>query len=105
MNVSEPLDAAAPDVDGAVMWAALSTVIDPEIGVDIVTLGLVYGIQVEPDVVVVTFTLTTPGCPLAEYISDAVAASVEGVCGGRRVEARLVWEPRWSPAMIPEGAL
>lgn len=105
MNVRDRLETVAPDVDGAAVWAALSTVIDPEIGVDIVTLGLVYGVQVAPDVVVVTFTLTTPGCPLAEYISDAVAAAVRGVSGGRRVEPRLVWEPRWSPAMIPEGAL
>lgn len=96
---------AAGDVGAEAAWAALATVIDPEIGVDIVTLGLVYDLRVEPDTVTVTFTLTTPGCPLSEYITDAVVGAVGQVSDGRRVDARLVWDPPWGPHMIAGGGL
>lgn len=101
---AEPLSSGSGPVEPPVVREALRTVIDPEVGLDIVTMGLVYGVEVEDGVVRVTFTLTTPGCPLAAVIRDAVEAAVSGVEGVERVEADLVWEPCWHPGMIEEGA-
>ncbi|MBX6333016.1 MAG: metal-sulfur cluster assembly factor [Gemmatimonadaceae bacterium] len=95
-----------PDSDARLdaLWTALATVIDPEIGLDIVTLGLVYGLEIRDDVAWITHTLTTPGCPMERIITEGIrraAMSVEGIAG---VETRLVWDPRWHSGMIAPGA-
>lgn len=84
---------------------ALKQVIDPEVGVDIVSLGLVYGVEVEGGNVTVTFTLTTPGCPLRTVMVSGVTATVYALPGVEHVQANLVWEPRWHPGMMEKGAL
>jgi metal-sulfur cluster biosynthetic enzyme len=86
---------AADDV-----MAALRTVIDPEVGLDIVTLGLIYLVEVSADDVVIRYTLTTPGCPLSEYIKRAILEAVRPLAGARELRARLVFEPRWTPDLI-----
>jgi metal-sulfur cluster biosynthetic enzyme len=96
---------AAPEpLDEALVREALRQVIDPEVGLDIVTLGLVYDVHVSDDVVLVRYTLTTPGCPLAGYIREAIVHEVSAVLGGRRLDAQVIWEPRWSPDRIEGGA-
>ena len=97
---------AGDTVDGALgwVWEALGGVYDPELGLDVVSLGLVYDVAVEGDVVVVTMTLTTPGCPASESISfmarEAVLAGDSRASGD--VDVRLVWDPPWNPGMMDD---
>jgi metal-sulfur cluster biosynthetic enzyme len=83
---------------------ALREVIDPEIGVNIVDLGMVYEVEVEGESVKITMTLTTPACPLSEYIDAAVKEALEPVPGITDVDVNLVWTPPWTPAMMSEDA-
>ncbi|HEY5218758.1 MAG TPA: metal-sulfur cluster assembly factor [Gemmatimonadaceae bacterium] len=87
------------------LWSALATVIDPEIGLDIVTLGLVYGVAIHDDVAHITHTLTTPGCPMERYITKGIRDSAALVSGLTSVETTLVWDPAWHAGMIAPSAL
>ncbi len=86
------------------LWNALTTVIDPELGLDVVTLGLVYGAEVRGAVASVTYTLTTPGCPMEHIISDGIRGAALAVDGIERVDTRIVWEPAWHSGMIAPDA-
>jgi len=81
---------------------ALQQVIDPEIGVNIVDLGLVYSVAFEAGIVRVTMTLTTPGCPMHESISWGVKNALLAIEGITDVEVEIVWDPPWDPSMMTE---
>ena len=84
---------------GRVLAPRLRAVIDPEIGVNIVDLGLVYGVSVAGDVARVTLTMTTPACPMSRLISDDVRRVLRGMPAIARVEVDVVWAPAWTPDM------
>ena len=94
-----------PPPDEAAVRAALKHVIDPEVGLNIVDLGLVYGIRIEDRLVRLTMTMTTPACPLSEHIKQDATQSVLAACPGAvDVAIELVWEPPWgSHMMSPEA--
>jgi len=84
---------------------ALKEVYDPEIGVNIVDLGLVYELAVNEGVVDVTMTLTTPACPLSEYIEAEVNNTLVGnVPGVNGTQVNIVWTPPWNPSMMSDDA-
>lgn len=87
------------------VWQALRDVYDPELGLDIVSLGLIYAVRDEGGTVVIDMTLTTAGCPAAESLSAMARYSVAQAeqCTGH-VDVRLVWQPPWTPAMIDGAA-
>ena len=94
-------DASAP---AAEVLGALTAVIDPELGVDVVNLGLVYEVSVVGAAVSVRMTLTTTGCPLHATIEEQVRACVAAVPGVEQVDVELVWDPPWTPmSMTEEG--
>lgn len=79
---------------------ALRGVIDPEVGLDIVAMGLVYGLRITPDEIDLELTLTTPGCPMGESITTMARESLLEVAGSRQVRLVLVWDPPWGPQML-----
>lgn len=86
-------------------WAALGGVYDPELCLDVVSLGLVYGIRPEGGNLVVKMTLTTPGCPVSESLPEqARAAIIDATDGAVGVDVQVVWDPPWNPGMMNEAA-
>jgi metal-sulfur cluster biosynthetic enzyme len=83
---------------------ALSNVIDPELGLDFVELGLIYGVEIEDGHVRITFTLTTPACPIGPHVSEQIEEFVGEVDGVRTIEPEMVFIPPWSPEMMSEDA-
>ena len=93
-----------PDPVVAHVRAALSTVEDPELGLDIVSLGLVYAVERDGNHVRVVHTLTSMGCPLGAVIERDIDDAVAGVEGIESVEVELVFEPPWSPEKMSDDA-
>ena len=84
---------------------ALRSVIDPELGINVVDLGLVYGIDVTDGVVRVRMTMTTPACPLGESLAEQAEATIfQNVRGVKAVSVDLVWDPSWKPSMMSDAA-
>lgn len=75
----------------------LSEVIDPELGLSIVDLGLIYDVTFDDGDVLVTMTLTSPGCPLGPVIRGEAYAKLKEVPGVKDVDVRIVWSPPWDP--------
>ena len=94
--------ATAPTVDD--VMDALSNVIDPELGLDFVELGLIYGVEVDDGNVSVTFTLTTPGCPIGPQVTEQIEEFVGELEGVKAVESEMVFTPPWSPEKMSEDA-
>jgi metal-sulfur cluster biosynthetic enzyme len=83
---------------------ALREVVDPEIGINIVDVGLVYRVEEKDGVVEIDYTLTYPGCPLGDVIKDDIVRVVSEAADGAQVEASLVWDPPWTIDFMSEEA-
>ncbi len=107
LNETKPgpaADGPGGDLQQAVI-EALKSIYDPEIPVDIYELGLIYDVSVDADGdAVVTMTLTTPHCPVAESMPAEVEMRVLSVPGIRDAEVKLVWEPAWDPSKMSDEA-
>jgi metal-sulfur cluster biosynthetic enzyme len=83
----------------------LREVNDPELGINLVDLGLIRAIDIKDKTLTVTYTLTTPACPMNEYIdAELVEVVKEHLPEIEKVEPRLTWEPLWNPSMMSEDA-
>ncbi|MGD0981343.1 MAG: metal-sulfur cluster assembly factor [Solirubrobacteraceae bacterium] len=83
---------------------ALANVIDPELGLDFVELGLIYGIEIDGSNVHVTFTLTSPGCPIGPQVSEQIEEFVSELDGVESVDSAMVFTPPWTPELMSEDA-
>lgn len=86
------------------VMAELGTILDPEFGLSIVELGLIYDVQLSDAQVTAVMTLTSPYCPAGDVIMGGVRTVLEQVGGGRAVDVQLVWEPAWTPARMTRAA-
>ena len=84
--------------------AALTNVIDPELGLDFVELGLIYGIEVDGGTVSVTFSLTSPGCPIGPQVSEQIDEFVSELDGVDEVTTNMTFSPPWTPDRMSEDA-
>jgi metal-sulfur cluster biosynthetic enzyme len=91
-----------PDVDD--VMEALENVIDPELGLDFVSLGLVYDVEVQGSEVHITFTLTTPACPIGPQVTEQMKEFVSEVAGVEKVFPKMIFTPPWSPEKMSEDA-
>ena len=78
------------------IYEALEEVIDPELGLDFVSLGLVYDVEIEGDEAYITFTLTTPACPIGPQVSEQMREFVGQLEGINKVHPKMVFDPPWS---------
>lgn len=87
------------------VWNALAGVYDPELYLDVVSLGLVYDVRVDATALVVEMTMTTPGCPVSESLPEEARAAIGQAVGpDLPVDIRIVWDPPWDPSMMNDAA-
>lgn len=82
---------------------ALREVMDPELGISLVDLGLIYGIEVAGKKVGVKMTFTTPACPMVHFLVSSVENAVKKVNGVSEVDVQLVWDPPWTPDRMSDA--
>ena len=90
------------------IYNAMRQVYDPELGLDIVSMGLIYRLEAEGDRIKIDMTLTTPGCPVSESLPEmARQAAVDalGPGGDERIDFQIVWDPPWCPDLIDPETL
>ena len=84
--------------------SALRKVYDPEFGVSVEDLGLIYDVRITGAAVFIAMTLTTPSCPASTVMTEGVRAAVSALPGVESSTVELVWEPSWTPEMLSEAA-
>ncbi len=110
MDTEHPNSAAEAAATEAVTWSekdfhdVLRSVVDPELHMNIVDIGLIYAVRQDGDTVHIDLTMTSPGCPYAPYILHQVREILLTMRGIEHVDLNLVWEPPWTPARMTEEA-
>lgn len=84
---------------------ALGAVIDPELGIDVVMLGLIYDIRHQGNHIEIDMTLTTPGCPVSEQLPQEARDAVARAFPDHEVDLNVVWDPPWSPELLSPDAM
>lgn len=97
---SRPLE--APDPTAGRIRSALQRILDPELHINIVDLGLVYGVTFGQGVAQIRMTLTSPGCPYGPYLLHCVKTATRAIPGVTRVSVDVVWDPPWGPDKMSE---
>ena len=87
-----------------VVLEQIKQVIDPDVGLNIVDMGLIYGVDINDDIVDITMTLTSPGCPAAPQLLNGSQTVVQQLDGVEEVNINVVWTPPWDPEMMSEEA-
>jgi metal-sulfur cluster biosynthetic enzyme len=103
-DTAEPTANGHGELTREAVLEALKAVVDPELGINIVDLGLVYDVDISGGHVHVTYTLTTMGCPIGPLIEAEMKRFLSGVEGISSVDAELVLRPPWTPEMMSEEA-
>lgn len=88
----------------AQVYDALRKIYDPEVGINIVDMGLIYSLDINDTKVELTMTLTSPGCPAGPQILGQVDGAVRALDDVEEVDVKVVWSPPWSPDMLSEEA-
>ncbi len=83
---------------------ALRSVNDPEVGMNIVDLGLIYGVTLAPGKIQINMTMTTPACPMGSMITDQAQAALKAIAPEADITVQLVWEPSWDSSMMSAEA-
>lgn len=86
------------------VFEAIKEIIDPEIGINIVDMGLIYDVEIDDTTVDITMTLTSPGCPAGGQIINGTQHVTQQMEGVEEVNVSVVWTPRWTPEMMSEEA-
>jgi len=82
----------------------LKECLDPEIGINVIDLGFIYGVKVDKNKVHIKMTLTTPGCPMHSFIVEDIRNKVNKLKGVKEVNVELVWDPPWTPDRMSDEA-
>lgn len=90
--------------DQETLYETLKQIYDPEVGINIVDMGLIYRLDIEDERVDVTMTLTSPACPVGPQILSQVESALKTAEGVEDVDIKVVWSPPWSPDMLSEEA-
>ncbi len=93
-----------PIPDTSAVWDVLRSIPDPEFGVNIVDLGLIYSVECDDGNIAVTMTLTTPNCPSGGWIYEGAKHAVANLPGAKKVEVAMVFDPPWTPTRLSEEA-
>ncbi len=86
------------------VYEAIKEIIDPEIGINIVDMGLIYEVDIDDTTVDITMTLTSPGCPAGGQIVNGTQHVTQQLDGVEEVNVQVVWTPRWTPELMSEEA-
>jgi metal-sulfur cluster biosynthetic enzyme len=86
------------------IYESLKQIYDPEVGINIVDMGLIYGLDIDDQKIGVTMTLTSPGCPAGPQILGQIDSALKALEGVEDVDIQVVWSPPWTPDMLSEEA-